>query len=157
MREEEYREHQIPCINITKSGMNAKYTIERLVQVKEALGITSGPTISDPKGFLLTPRDLDARLHEVLVEIFERDKSLFPPTITAYEDVIESYRVNRSLCRTANARALEEKVTGTDIDLVSKWEQKGPVQRKIYSQPMKHHYAKFDLILKPFLRYTYEM
>ena len=63
--------------------------------MKEALGITSGPAISDPKGFLLTPRDLDARFHEVLVEIFERDKSMFPPTITVYEDVIESYRVNR--------------------------------------------------------------
>ena len=155
--EEDYREHQIPCINITKSGINVKYTIERLVQVKEDLGIISGPAISDPKGFLLTSRDLDARFHEVLVEIFERDKSLFPPTITAYEDVVESYRVNRSLRRTANTRALEEKVTGTDIDLVSKWEQKGSSQRLINSQPMKHHYAQFDLILKPFLRYTYQM
>ena len=96
-------------------------------------------------------------LHEILVEIFVGDRSLFPPAVNSYEDVIESYRVNRSLRRTANTRALEEKVASTDIDLVSKWEQKGPIQRKIYSQPMKHHYAQFDLILNPFLCYTYEM
>ena len=91
------------------------------------------------------------------MEIFVGNRSLFPPTVNTYEDVIDSYRVNRSLRRTANTRALEEKVANADIDLVSKWEQKGPVQRKMYSQPMKHHYAQFDLILKPFLRYTHEM
>ena len=117
---ESFREHQIPCINVTKSGINVKYTIERLIQAKEKLGLTYGPTISDSNGFLLSLRDLDSMFHEILVEIFVGDRSLFPPTVNAYEDVIESYRVNRSLQRTANTRALEEKVASTDIDLVSK-------------------------------------
>lgn len=111
--EEEYREHQILCTNITKSGINVKYTIERLVQGKESLGITSGTVISDFKGFLLPSRDLDVMFHDILVEVFERDISLFPPTITSYEDIIERYRVNRSLRRTVNTRALEERVAGS--------------------------------------------
>ena len=73
------------------------------------------------------------------------------------EDVIESYRVNKTLWRTANIRALEENVDSKDVDLVSKWEQKGATEKQIRSRPMKHNYAHFDLLLKPFERYIYQM
>ena len=66
--EDQYREHQIPCVNITNSGISVKYIIQRLVQVKEKLGIISGPVISDSEGFLLPSRDLDNMFHELLVE-----------------------------------------------------------------------------------------
>ena len=140
-----------------KSGINVKYTIQRLVNITRDVGITKGPAISDSKGFLLASRDLDNMLHEILTEIFEMDSSLFPPTITAPEEIIESYRVNRSLRRTANTRALEEKVDGEEINLVNKWEQMGATGKRMNSQPMKHHYAQFDLLIKPFKRYTYEI
>ncbi len=52
-----------PCVNITKSGINVKYIIQRLVQVKEKLGIISDPAISNLKGFLLPARDLDDMFH----------------------------------------------------------------------------------------------
>ncbi len=77
-----YRAHNIPCINVTKSGINIKYTIERLVQTKRGLGVTTGPAISDIKGYLLPARDLDACLHELLTDFFELDNGLFPPTVT---------------------------------------------------------------------------
>ena len=80
--EDQYREHQITCINVTKSGINVKYTIQRLVQTKRGLGITTGSAISNIKGYLLPVRDLDACFHELLSEIYESDNILFPPTIT---------------------------------------------------------------------------
>ena len=106
--EEQYREHQIPCINITKSGINVKNTIHGLVQPKEALGYKSGPAISDTRGFLLPTKEVDTLFHDLLTELFEMDNSLFPPTVSSTEGVIESYQVNRSLCRAANTRALEK-------------------------------------------------
>ena len=123
----------------------------------ETLGITSGPATSDTRGYLLSSRDIDTLFHELLTEIFEMDSDIFPPTVTSLEEVIENCRVNRSLHRTANTRALEEKVVGEDINLVSKWEQKGGTEKELYAQPMKHHYVQFDLLLKPFMRYTYQM
>ena len=48
--EDTYREHLIPCINITKSGINVKYAVERLKKDKEKLMIMSGPAISDESG-----------------------------------------------------------------------------------------------------------
>ena len=106
--QEQYREHQIPCVNVTKSGINIKYTIQRLVQSKEALGLTSGPAISDSRGCLLPSREIDTMFHDLLTELFEMDSSLFPLTVTSTEEVIENYRVNRTLRRTANTRALED-------------------------------------------------
>ena len=119
-RKEQYREHQIPYVNVTKSGINVKRTIQRLVQTKEALGFTSGPTISDTRGYLLPSREIDTLFHDLLTELFEMDGNLFSPTTSSIEEVIESYQVNRSLRRTANTRSLEEKVDEEDINLVTK-------------------------------------
>ena len=47
------------------------------------------------------------------------------PTITTAGEIIESYRVNRSLRTTTNTRALQEKVDGEYINLVSRWEKMG--------------------------------
>ena len=104
-REEQYREHQIPCVNIFKSGINVKHTIQRLVQTKDALGFTSGPAISDTINYLLPTREIETLFHDLPTELFEMDSSLFPPTVSSIEEVIESYQVNRSLRRTANMRA----------------------------------------------------
>ena len=155
--EEQCREHQIPCVNKTRSGLNIKYTIYRLVQMKKGLGLTSRPVISDSKTFLLPASDLDTMVHELLIELYEIDNSIFPPTVTATEGIIQSYRVNRTLCRTANTRALDENVDSEDINLLSKWKQKDATGKRIRSQPMKHNYAQFDLLLQPFEGYTYQM
>ena len=127
------------------------------MQSKEALGLTSGPAISDSRGFLLPSWDIDTMFHDLLNELFEMDSSLSPPTVTSTEEVIDNYQVNRTLRLTTNTRALEEKVGEEDINLVSKWEQRGVGKKKLTAQPMKHHYAQFDLLLQPFMRYTYQM
>ena len=69
---------------------------------------------------MLPFKEVDTLLHDLLIELFEMDSSLFPPTVSSTDEVIESYQVNRSLHRTANMRALEEKVDEEDINLVSK-------------------------------------
>ena len=154
--EEEYREHLIPCVNVTKSGINVKYTIERLINLKYHQGLISGPAISDSNGLLLSTKELDRMMHEVLVDLYAIDRSLFPPSIDTPETIIESYKCFRTFRRTSDTRALDEKVDQTDIDIVNKWEHMGLTKRKT-SQPMRQHYAQFELLVKPFIRYTYAM
>ena len=72
------------------------------------------------------------------------------------EMIIESYKCFRTFRRTSDTRALEEKVDQTDIDIVNKWEHMGLMKRKT-AQPMRQHYAQFELLVKPFIRYTYAM
>ena len=154
--EEEYREHLIPCVNVTKSGINVKYTIERLMNLKHHQGLTSGPAISDSNGLLLSTKELDRMMHEVLVDLYSIDRSMFPPSIDTPETIVESYKCFRTFRRTSDTRALEEKVDQTDIDIVNKWEHTGLTKRNT-SQPMRQHYAQFELLVKPFIRYTYAM
>ena len=50
-RKTSFREHKIPCINITKSGINVKYTIEMLIVLERKDGFVNGPAISEKDGF----------------------------------------------------------------------------------------------------------
>ena len=81
MGEEEYKEHLIHCTNITKSGINVKYTIWRLIELKPYQRLITGPAISDNEGVLISTEELDKMMHEVLVEIYTTNCSLFPPSI----------------------------------------------------------------------------
>ena len=154
--EEEYREHLIPCVNVTKSGINVKYTVERMIELKDHQRVATGPAISDSEGALISTKELDRMMHELLVDIYAVDRSLFPPSMETPEMIVESYKCFRTFRRTSDTRALEEKVDQTDIDIVNKWEHMGLMKRKT-SQPMRQHYAQFELLVKPFIRYTYAM
>ena len=68
-----------------------KYTVQRLLELKEKEGNIKGPAISDKAGFLLQARELDQQLHDLLMDIHEKDPSLFPPYVASIEDILEYY------------------------------------------------------------------
>jgi len=96
-------------------------------------------------------------MHSILFDIYETDRFLFPPTIHDNEDIIEFYRSFRTFRKTSDTRAIEKQVSSEDIDLVNKWDLSSLFLNKRVSQSMRHHYAEFELLLKPFLRYTKAM
>ena len=155
--ENSFREHFIPCCSLTKSGINVRAIIKRAISVKETEGFVNGPLISDEAGLLYSTRDLDFMLHELLSELYESHNQCFPPTLTTAEDIPDYYKCFRTFRRTSNTRAQEEKVDLNDINIVNRWDQTATQQRNKISQPMHHHYAQFELLLKPFLRYTNAM
>ena len=152
------KEHNIPCINITSSGINVKRIVYRLMEEKEKLGITNGPAISDRKGTSLTSTEIDQMLQEILEELYQEDTSLFPPDIKSEADIVGSYHCFRSLRRASDTRAIEMKVSQTDIDCVNRW---GQDQRNAHGLklklPMRQHYLQPELLVRPFLRYTRAM
>ena len=157
--EDNSSEHTIPCTNVTKSGINVKYCLERLMNIKKEEGHITGPAISDNQGYLLSTQNLDKLLHEMLMDLYEINPSLFPPSINSNEDIVAHYHCFRTFRRSSDTRALEEKVSETDINIVNRWDQRrggkgANVKRR---GPMNQYYAQFDLLLKPFLRYTYAM
>ena len=82
------REHLIPCINVTKSGINVKYTISRLIELKEKAGLKNGPAISDSDSYLLPSRQLDSMLHQVLTRLLVENKESLERILQIYTDVI---------------------------------------------------------------------
>ena len=155
--ENSYREHLIPCCNDTKSGINVKAIIKRALECKKEEGLVSGPLISDSSGDLYSSKELDNMLQEILIELYENHDHHFPPSITSAEDIQDYYKCFRTFRRSSNTRAQEEKVELNDINIVNRWDQTSTQHRNKISQPMHHHYAQFELMLKPFLRYTSAM
>ena len=127
------------------------------MSIKKKKNLVTGPAISDTKGFLLATRDLNTLLYEILLEIHEESSNMFPPTIESADDIIDNYKVYRTFRKTSDTRALKEKVAVADIEIVNRWDQVSLQHSKRIAQPMRHHYVQFELLLKPFLRYTYEM
>ena len=74
--------HKIPCVNVTNSGIQVKLIVDRLRKAKAEAHFYDGPAISDIKGKLLTAKDLDEMIIEILNELFITNQELFPADIT---------------------------------------------------------------------------
>ena len=101
--------------------------------------------------------DIDDLLIEILEEIFDSRPNLFPPSIESKESIREFYHCFRTFRRTSDSRAIEQNVNQVDIDIVNRWQKLEKSKGRRPNQPMKLHYAEFQLLLKPFIRYTFAM
>lgn len=151
------RAHLLPSAVETKSGVKVKSIVGRFLEAKGNIGFTDGPAISDDNGKMYRTRDIDDMLHEVLIEIFEDDRNLFPIDITNTELVRRHYQCYRTFRRSSDTRAIEEEVEGLDVDIVNRWAKVERAKGKRPGHKMPIHYAQFELLLKPFLRYTSAM
>ena len=82
---------------------------------------------------------------------------MFLLTITNRDEIAEHYQVFRSLRRSSDSRALEQRVKDSDIDIVNRWQKIEKAQGSRPTFQMKYHYAEVALLLEPFLRYTFAM
>jgi hypothetical protein len=96
-------------------------------------------------------------LLEILEDLFESDRGLFPADITSKEIMRERYQAFRTFRRTSDTRAAEMNVGSTDTDIVNRWQMVEGAQGRRAAMPMRLHYTQIDIILKPFLRYTWLM
>jgi hypothetical protein len=120
-------------------------------------GLIDGPAISDMNGHVLSHRVLNDSPLEVLEEVFNSHRELFPPLIPDKETMQQRVQVYRTLCRTSDIRVLNQKVSSTDIDVVNCWKAVKCADGNRPHWPMRQHYAKLELFLGPFLCYTWTM
>jgi hypothetical protein len=153
--ESQDRDHLLPCSPVTSSGIEVKASVDRLIQAKERIGCFDGPPISGRDGRALLTQCINGALIEMLEEIFEADPSLFPPGITSKENLSENYQAFRTLRKTSDTRAIEKWVGKLDIDVVNRWATVENAKGQKPSRPMRQHYAQFELLVTPFLQYTW--
>jgi hypothetical protein len=140
-----------------KSGITPYAWIENLLKLKLRQGLVDGPAISDESGRALNSATIDQAMHEVLEELFISQGELFPPSITSRDDIVANYHVFRSFQRSSDTRALNQGVGREDIDIVNRWHQVEKADGKRPSLDMRYHYAQYELLVDPFLRYTSSM
>lgn len=149
--------HLIPSTEITGSGVRVRQVLHRLIANKTILGIVDGPAISDTRGFVMDPSDIDEMFHEVLLEILQKYPNLFPPDIVDEESVKQGYQCFRSFRRSSATRATEMKVSIADKEIVNRWSKVEKADGNKLNLQMHQHYTNFDDLLQPFLRYTSAM
>ena len=98
--------HIMNMANSTKSGLEPRWWLEKLVEVTEAEGRTSGPAFADPNGILADPSDYDATFRKYLgrIEALSRGDAntrLLPESV----DVKTMFGISRTPRRTATTRA----------------------------------------------------
>ena len=151
------RQHLLPSVNTTSSGLEVRSWILRLITYHVSCGRFSGPAICDQKGKVLLTSDLNDLLHESLSEIFDQEPQLFLKDIQSQDDLENKYSVFRSFRRGSDSRALSMGVGADDIDVVNRWSRKERSAGSRPSHSMRHHYADINLLLESFLRYTRAM
>jgi hypothetical protein len=155
--ESDDRDHLLPCVPITSSGIDVRSSVSRLMEFKQSRGHTDGPAISDLNGRVFSHRVMNDALLELLEELFDSHRDLFPPSIGSKDMLRERVQVYRTLRRTSDTRAIEKKVGQTDIDVVNRWKSVERADGNRPNRPMRQHYAELELLLDPFLRYTKAM
>jgi hypothetical protein len=151
------RAHLLPCMPITSSGIDVKKSVFRLMNLKRTQGYKDGPAISDVRGKVLSHRALNDSLLKVLEDLFDSDRDLFPASIPDKETLRKRIQVCRTLRRTSDTRALEQKVAQSDTDVVNRWKALERADGNRPHRPMRQHYAELELLIGPFLRYTWGM
>jgi hypothetical protein len=146
------RDHLLPCVLMTSSGVNVKASLERLMAFKTRKGFADGPAISDLSGRVYSQKDLTGSLLERL-----EDRALFPVDISTKEILQNRYQAFRSFRGTSDTRAAEMNIGTADTDIVNRWQMVERAQGRQAAMPMRLYYTQIDLILKPFLRYTWLM
>ena len=79
--------HILPCLNITSSGINVRASVRRLIKLKGKQGFRNGPAVFDLKGVVLSSYTLDDSLNEILSDLFNSKRYLFPEKIKRQEEI----------------------------------------------------------------------
>jgi hypothetical protein len=151
------RAHLLPCVPKTSSGIKVREKLKRLLDFKKSIGHVTGPAISDMKGKIYSSRSLNDAFLEILEDLFETHRELFPSSIEDKETLRKRIQAYRTFRRTSDSIAIDEGVSQTDIDVVNRWQAVEKAKGSRPNRPMRQHYAELELLLRPFLRYTWVM
>jgi hypothetical protein len=148
------RQHLLPSVNVTKSGIQVRRWIRRTLAVNFANDRVSGPALCDAKGQVLTTKVMNDILHDILDEVRLEHPTLFLADITSRADIEDKYNVFRSFRRGSDSRAIAMQVSALDIEVVNRWQKKEGAGTARANHSMKHHYADINILFPNFIRYT---
>ena len=152
------RNHLLPSINVTASGINIRRWIKRATTLCQNNGRIRGPLMMHKSGEIITARELDDLLHQLLLSAYNLHPNLFPSTAIQSEvDIPLKYSCFRSFRRGSNTRAKEMGVTSPDIDVVNRWRTREKAGTRKPGGSIDQMYTDLSMLVGPFLRYTSKM
>ena len=106
-------------------------------------GRSGGAGVTNHKGEILAIRQIDAKLHGHLVQLFKEGEK-FPLEINSSEDVFERLSAFRSLRRASKTLDLNNNILAADVDVVNRWKTVEAAKCRKPNWPMKHYCAEIS-------------
>ena len=151
------RQHLLPCVERTDSGIEVKVWLNRLLALHSVAMRTVGPAFINEDGIQSSTSEMNDLFHELMIEIFETKRSLFDIDVKSVADIQEKYNVYRSFRRGSESRAVSQKVTEADRYIIHRWRKKETAGQNKVGHPIDQLYVDISLVKDAFLRYTKAM
>lgn len=147
------RYHLMPLVVRTKSGIEPRKWIERLLSMYEKDKVCHGPLFRMKTGERLRVTDMNTYF---LLRL-EKVQSLRPDLIAVDVEIDEVYGISRSLRRGSTSRAVDMGLSPDVIDTNNRWRKFERARAMQPSLNMREHYTDVLLSLKQLLRYSEAM
>jgi hypothetical protein len=151
--EEGERCHLLAMVSETASGLKPRMALERLVEMNQRKGRTSGPAFAGRDGRVARSSDYEAKIFEGLIFIQENCYGLIDANIK----VTEAYGVFRSFRRGATTRATILRVCPITVEIINRWRKLEGSKGCKPSMLMREHYAAIATHIPSMLRFSAAM
>ena len=144
-------QHAVNIANTTSSGLEPRWWIEKLIEVNEAEGLTSGPAFASPDGELMASADYDASFRSYL-HLVQDTTDLIPEG----NNVDTMYGISRTPRKTSASRA---KRAGFDdkMDEMNRWKKVEAAQNRRVRYKMSMLYSEAVLMMPTTWRVSYAL
>lgn len=150
------RFHVLPLASVTKSGIQIRLWLERLVKLlfsEGRLGL-EGPAFCDEEGALIKGKVLEMRILEALVKVQDSDENAGGKIIPTDMDVYEKFGMYRSFRRGATCMAADQDVSEFSIRLVNRWRKFENGRGRIPNMGIMDHYLSNIGVLRKILSFS---
>jgi hypothetical protein len=93
-----------------------------MLDFKKSIGQVVGPAIPDERGKIYSSRSLNDAFLEILEDLFDMCRELFPASIEDKETLRKRIQAYRTFRHTSDSIAIDEGVNQVDIDVVNRWQ-----------------------------------
>lgn len=142
--------HLLPIVPITRSGIDNKRWIGRLLEVYRSMNMFSGPLFRTPLGQRKKAGDFEQSLFDRLEQVQVSRPDLISPS----EDIEDEYGIYRSFRRGSTSEATNQGLSPDAIDANNRWRRFNRSGAPRPALSMREHYSDVRLTLNQSLRYS---
>jgi hypothetical protein len=146
------RHHSIVLANESSSGLQTRWWIEKLLEVCEAEGRTTGYAFYYAQGRPPVVSDYNALVRQYLEKIQEESPELFGP-----EEDLSRYGISRTYRKSSETRARRAGMKTEDVKVMNRW---GTIEKAGCRRPrhaMVDHYADARGLTSLTWKYSYAL
>ena len=146
------RHHSIVLANESTSGLETRWWVEKLIDVCESEGRTSGPAFETDFGPVF-----DASEGNALVRQYLREIQLNSPDLFEMSEDLSRFGVSRTYRKSSESRARRAGIKKEDCQVMNRWKTIEQSKGKRPRQAMVDHYSDARALASLTWRYSYAL